>query len=169
MPQYEEPLIEVIENVKREMTSIQERIKGYHFGFRELNQKREEFEEYIEFIAKRTEKLKAVRPNDCSEEEYSSFTEIVKPHLNYYEEKIKAANSVVDRLQESTNFLSGIKKRINKIAGILKLLESLSEEHLREDLRALRQKFQDIEGDFEAKDQECRELTKSINDACERL
>lgn len=86
-------------------------------------------------------KLKNIQP-DCSE--YSTYIEIVKPHLEFANNCINEANSYKENLEGVMSKLTAMDERINKSVSTLEFLTKQNESTTPRQLKSLKLDYQNI-------------------------
>jgi DNA repair exonuclease SbcCD ATPase subunit len=103
--------------------------------------KKEEAHNCLSSLRLHLPKLKNIQP-DCSK--YSTYIEIVKPHLEFANNCINEANSYKENLEGVMSKLTAMDERINKSVSTLEFLTKQNESTTPRQLKSLKLDYQNI-------------------------
>lgn len=111
-------------------------------------------------------KLKNIQP-DCSE--YSTYIEIVKPHIEYVNNCIDEANSYNEQRGGVMSNLTAMDERINKCVSTLEFLAKQNEGNTPRQLKSLKRDYKNIESRFNGLSSSFKKTTEELDALNKRL
>jgi len=158
----------IIRRISEELNSVKEELQKIIDSpiEEEMDSEKGEVHNCLSGLGSRIPELKNLRP-DCSK--HDSYTETVKPYLESVKKYIDKENSHKESVEEVMSKLTSMEEKISKSGATLEFLAKLDEGSISQDLKSLKQGFQNIGSTFKEYFSSFKKTKEEMDDLNRRL